>query len=69
MFTKMPHKNAFIGNLFSSWYCHPMCWQDGLHTHCGETPLDGPWGQSMSVTEHSHGQEGAAMQTDPVLWP
>lgn len=23
--TKMPHKNAYIGNLCSYWYCQPMC--------------------------------------------
>lgn len=63
----MPHKNAFIGNLFYG-IASPCTGQDGLNPHSGNSS-DGSWGQSVPVTEHSQGPDAAAMKTDPVLWP
>lgn len=42
----------------------PCAGQDGL-----PTPSQGALLMVHGVTEHSQRQEGAAMQTDPVLWP
>lgn len=67
--TKMPHKNAYIGNLCSYWYCQPMCrvgWPP--HPLPGSSP-GGSWDSLWVWLNTRRGQEGAAMQTDPVLWP
>lgn len=66
---KIPHKNADIANQFIRQYYHPMCWAGWPAQPLTANSPDGPWGQSMRVTQDSQRQEGAAMRTDPALWP